>query len=258
MKSIIRDIGEIVWGTDSRLRQTVRDYLNPGIYTRNWLDKKQARYISPIKMFLLINLVYFLTLSFLNQYGLNFDTFVTSFENQIEVQLYSDLIRDSITGIIASSGLEQGKFAETYNSRIFTISNSLIIILCLLGAAVLYMINFRKSQLIYHHVTMGIYYGGYLLILFLVFNLLLAAFALILVYFNTFPNWLISELFVSSILVLFLLFFSSFSQNRMYNEHKAISFLKSVVITFLFAFAGIIIYRFILFWITISSILLFP
>ena len=257
MKSILKDIGEVVWGPDSRLFRTLRDYINPGVYTRNWLDKKQAGYISPVKMFLIINLVYFLCLSLLHHFGLSFDTFVTPFESQMHNQHYSEFIHDSASSIISSTGIETEEFAEIYDDRVFAISNSLIIILSLIVTPILYLVNFRKSGLLYHHLTIGLYYGGFLLLLFLIYSILLSVILLILLYLNTVPGWLISEIFSNIILVSALLLFSFLAQVRMYKEQKFISFLKSVFIIFFFAFAGIIIYRFILFWITFSSVVLF-
>lgn len=250
----MRDVGEIVWGMDSRLVHTLRDYINPGVYTRNWLDKKQARYISPVKMFLIINLAYFLLLSFLHQHGLNFDTFVTSFETQIQDQFYSNLIRDSSLSIITSSGFEKDQFAQLYNNRVFAISNSLIIILSLLIAFALYLVNFRKSRLVYHHVTMGLYYGGYILLFFILLNLFLAT---MITLFEPYINSRLVGLFIEVVITLFYLLFSFLIQMRMYEEHKFVSFLKSIIIAFLITLMGIIFYRFILFWITIASVLVF-
>ncbi len=254
MKSILRDVGEIIWGTDSRLAHTLRDYINPGIYTRNWLDKKQARYISPVKMFLIINLVYFLSLSVLYQYGLGFDTFVTSFNTQMQNQFYSDLISDRALSLIESGGYETEEFAQLYNDRVFAVSNTLIIIFALLIAVVLYIVNYRKSSLVYHHITMGLYYGGYVLIFFLAFNLLLSAVILL---FQSHVNYDIWQIMVELGAFLFYLVFSFVTQRRMYEEHGIVSFLKSIAIIFLITLMGIIFYRFILFWITMASVLMF-
>lgn len=254
----MREVGDNIWGTDSRLAQTCRDYVNPGRYTKRWLNKKQARYISPVRMFLIINLVYFLSLSFLNQFGLNFDTFVTPFYSQLNNQIYSGLMSDSATSIIASSGIEESQFAALYNDRVFTISNSFIIILTFLASAILYMVNFNRCHLLYHHTTMGFYYGGYLLLIFLAANILLVTPILILDHFYIIPTWMKNDYTLSSLLVACLFLFSLISQQHMYGEKKSITFLKSVVITFLFTFFGVIFYRFILFWITTLSILIFP
>lgn len=208
-------------------------------------------------MFLIINLVYFLCLSFLYQFGLNFDTFVTSFESQLQNQIYSDLIDDTALSLISSAGIENEAFAEIYDTRVFTISNTLIIILSMIATPILYLVNFRKSDFFYHHLTMGLYYGGFLLLLFLVYNIFFSATILALFYLYAVPGWILSELFSNSILIPLILLFSFFTQVRMYKEHKISSFFKSVIITLIFAFAGIIIYRFILFWITFSSVLLF-
>lgn len=243
-----------MWGANSRLARTLRDYINPGVYTRNWLDKKQARYISPVKMFLSINLVYFLILSVLSQYELNFDTFVTPLEIQVESQIYSYLISEITTDVVVRSGFEMEDFERMYNSRVFAISNSLIIILSLLIAIVFYVVNFRKSSLVYHHIIMGLYFGGYILLFFIVINLFLVpVFLLLSDYLN--PN-LMNFLFEFGVALLYL-FLSFFTQLRMYNEPRWVSFLKSILITLLITFVGIILYRFILFWITMASVLVF-
>lgn len=257
MKSVLKDVGEVLWGPDSRLFHTFRDYVNPGVYSRNWLDKKQAWYISPVKMFLLINLVYFLCLSFFYYLGVSFDTFVTPFESQIRNQVYSRAIRDSAISIISAAEFDSREFAAIYNSRVFAISNSLIILLCLIAIPILYLVNFRKSGLLYHHLTMGLYYGGFLLLLFLMLNTLISVTFLALRSFNAVPLWITSELFSNSILFAVILLFSFFVQMRMYRENKIISFFKSIFITVFFVFLGIIVYRFLLFWITFSTVMLF-
>ena len=260
MASILKEAGAAVWGMDSVFVRTLRDYINPGMYTRNWLDKKQAGYIAPIKMFLIINVIYFILLALFRQFGVHFDTFVTSFDFQLEHQFYSSFIRDSAIAIITSAGFELEEFAKLYDSRVFAVSNSLIIILNLLIALVLYVINFGKSRLLYHHLTMGLYYGGYILLFSLAANLFVLVLVVILKFMATFLGDF-DLTFLNAILeVVVLLFFFTlafFTQRRMYTEHKLISILKAVLIAILIMLMGIILYRFILFWITMASVLVF-
>lgn len=253
LRSIFSDATEMFLGTDSRFYRTIKDYLRPGIYLKNWFDGKQARYLSPIKLFLIINLFYFLFLSFMYNFQVGLNTFVTPFSGQLYQQAYSDLIREGVISMINERGYSLSNFAEIYDSRVFSISNTLIIILSAIFSIFLFMINFRKTKLAYHHLNTGIYYSSFLLVIGLVLNILIALSVL----FSLGVEWIGSDGFLSSGILILATIFFGMAQYRIFSEKKWVAALKGIMISFLSLFIGIFVYRFILLWITIWSVFWF-
>lgn len=256
VRSILSDFGEFVWGSDSRLIRTLGDYLDPGIYLKNWFDGKRARYISPIKMFLLINLIYFVSLAGFHSFGVGFDTLVTSYHGQLENQIYSSVIRGPAETLTNHSGLEEHEFAERYNNRVFTTSNSFVLVLSLIIACMLFLINFRRSGLLYHHINAGLYYGGFLLFLMLTVNIILAISLGIMVITGTEVTWVFSDLFVTVFMACVLTVVTFFVQKRVYQQQFWINLLKALFFGVVLISVSVLIYRFLLFWITSLFVLM--
>jgi len=256
VKSILADFGEFVWGSDSRLIRTLRDYLNPGVYLKNWFDGKRARYISPVKMFLLINLIYFVSLAGFHSFGVGFDTLVTPYHSQLENQIYSTVIRGPAETLLTHSGLTEDEFAQKYNDRVFATSNSFVLVHTLILGCMLFLVNFRRSGFLYHHINAGLYYGGFILLLMLALNICLALALWIMNLAGKEIIWLFSDLFVTVVMAGVLTVVTFFVQKRVYQQQFGVNILKALLFGVILISVSVLIYRFLLFWITSLFVLI--
>jgi hypothetical protein len=207
-------------------------------------------------MFLLINLIYFVSLAGFHSFGVGFDTLVTSYHGQLEKQIYSSVIRGHAETFTNHSGHEKHEFAERYNNRVFTTSNSFVLVLSLIIACMLFLINFRRSGLLYHHINAGLYYGGFLLFLMLTVNIILAISLGIIVITGTEVTWVFSDLFVTVFMAVILTVVTFFVQKRVYQQQFWINLLKALFFGVVLISVSVLIYRFLLFWITSLFVLM--
>jgi hypothetical protein len=142
---------------DSRLWRSLRMLLfRPGYLSREYREGRRRRYLSPIGLFLLGNLLYFVAppLS---------DLQLSLFE-QYELQPYSPLIRDWVDGYVAESGRTIGEVASRYQLRIVELAKLMVILhvpLLALGT----MLLFADRRLYYaDHVVIGLHYFAFLMI----------------------------------------------------------------------------------------------
>ncbi|SMO37921.1 DUF3667 domain-containing protein [Gracilimonas mengyeensis] len=241
------------FGENSRLTRTFKDFINAGVYPRNWLSLKHQRYISPVRFFLIINLLYFLLLPL----G-GFDGFTTPFYSQLNAQYYSGSIEEIVLNLISQSGMSQEQFIAAFDSRVTGLSNSLLILMAPIVSFLLFVINFRKSRKAYHHLVTGLSFSSYIIFLALVVNLILVITIQMDQWLNTsIAHYIVdSTIFPAQIIITTLYGYYFFK--RLYNDGFWITLSKALYVSFLILITAILAYRFLLLWITLYSVVLFP
>lgn len=92
----------------------------PGQLTRAWLDGQRVRFISPVALFLIINLIYFLAPPMTD--------FSLALEDQLQFQPYSSLIRPLVEERLEGRGLELSTYAGHYDFQLERLAKTLIIL----------------------------------------------------------------------------------------------------------------------------------
>ena len=130
--------------------------LRPGYLSREYREGRRRRYLSPIGLFLLGNLLYFVAppLS---------DLQLSLFE-QYELQPYSPMIRDWVDSYVAESGRSFEDVASRYQLRIVELAKLMVILhvpLLALGTTLL----FADKRLYYaDHIVTALHYFAFLMI----------------------------------------------------------------------------------------------
>lgn len=252
IKMLFAEFMDSFIGLDSRFITTARDLIKGGTYVKNWLAHKRARYLPPWKLFLLLNLVYFLLLPL----G-RFNTYTNKSNSQLNYQIYSRAIRSPVLAIANHTDLTEKEFFTLYDRRVDTISNSLIILLVPLYALLLFAINFRKTKLFYHHLVVGFGLGCMLLFLSLLVNLSVVSSNLLYSLFNLNLNRYITNGTVTSFLMLIFFLYSFFLFKHLYGGKTWVNLLKAIMVAVPIFSVVILTYRFLLLWITLFSVVLF-
>jgi len=142
---------------DSRLWRSLRSlFFRPGFLSREYREGRRRRYLSPIGLFLLGNLLYFIAppLSDLQ----------LSLAEQYELQPYSPWIAEWVDSHIAASDQSFEDIAGRYQLRIVELAKLMVILhvpLLALGT----MLLFADRRLYYaDHIVMGLHYFAFLMI----------------------------------------------------------------------------------------------
>lgn len=112
----------------------------PGRMTVEFLAGKRKKFVSPVTLFLFINLIYFFV-SPLSDYSI-------SLEDQYS-QPYSSWVKDWINGKLQNEGLDFRTYSVTYQNRSDTISKAIMIINIPMIAVLVYLMAFKKRRFYY-------------------------------------------------------------------------------------------------------------
>jgi len=141
-RSLSRLLGEVfgnIFFLDNRILLSAKYlFLSPGRMTVEFLKGKRKKFISPITLFLFINLIYF----FVNPLS----DYSVSFDDQIHLQPYSTLIKDWADLKLQMEGLNQQAYGIIYQSMSDNISKSIMIVNVPIIAIFVYLMSFKKRQ----------------------------------------------------------------------------------------------------------------
>ena len=165
---------EALTDLDGKLPRSVRLLLTrPGVLTADYAAGRRVRYVRPLQLFLLINLLYFAVALLLGQ-----QTLVTSLRNQTHSQPYSGLVRPLVAAEVARSGEEFGAYADRFNEMTSNQASTLIVVMIPLFAGVLGSIDWGRRRGYVEHLVFATHFYAF----FLLFQVLVTAVLLALIY----------------------------------------------------------------------------
>jgi hypothetical protein len=138
--------------------------LRPGRLTRAWFDGQRARYISPVALFLIINLIYFLAPPMTD--------FSLTLEDQLHFQPYSALITPLVEQRLAHRGLDLETYANHYQTQLERVAKTLIILHLPLMALVLWLAHPRREIYYAEHFVAATHFFTVFLIMTLLLKVL--------------------------------------------------------------------------------------
>ena len=132
---------------DGKLPRTLAALLfQPGRPSEAYLRGQRVKFLSPIGLFLLVNLVYFIAPPLTD--------FNVTLHDQYQVQPYSGLIQPMIDQRLAEREMEFDAYADQYNQVSLTLARSLIILhLPLLALALFFLFPRRETYYSEHFIV---------------------------------------------------------------------------------------------------------
>ena len=129
----------------------------PGFLAAEYLEGRRKRYMAPISLFLLINLVYFFTVS-LTDMNL-------SLAEQIRQPQHGWLAEVMIEKRLDSREMKFEEYASAYNEQSTSLSKTLIILHAPILAAMLTLLFVRKKYYFTDHLVFSLYMIAFVLLL---------------------------------------------------------------------------------------------
>lgn len=146
---------------DGKLPRSLAALLfRPGGLSRAYLDGQRVRHISPIGLFLIINLVYFLAPPVTD--------FNLSIQDQMYLQPYSALVQPLVEQRLEDRGMALDDYAPEYANRADKLAKTLIIVHLPLLALVLLLLHPRKRLYYAEHFVVTTHLFSFLLVLMMV------------------------------------------------------------------------------------------
>ncbi|MEM8997588.1 MAG: DUF3667 domain-containing protein [Acidobacteriota bacterium] len=138
-KRLSRILGELLSAlsfADSKLWRTFKTMvLRPGLFSRDFIDGCRTPYMKPLSVFLLANLIYFLT-----------PALMTTFHTDLETQITKGFVHSPaaaawVEGHLEQSGQSFEAYESRYNAKTKELSKLLLIVLALLFSVPLWLLH---------------------------------------------------------------------------------------------------------------------
>ncbi|MFK7953740.1 MAG: DUF3667 domain-containing protein [Ekhidna sp.] len=129
--------------------------LKPGVMTVEFLSGKRRKYISPISLFLFVNLIYFF-LNPLTDYSL-------PLYDQINHQPYSSITKKWVKEKIEHEGIEYNSYRLKYNKNSDDISKIIMILNVPFIAFFVYLFSFWKRQFYFDSFIFSVHFFSFFL-----------------------------------------------------------------------------------------------
>lgn len=220
---------------------------NPGFLSREYVDGRRVKYMRPLQMFFILNLIYFLfpVLQMFN----------SSLYTQLHVLPHRKLAKEVVARKIVDEGLSMQGFELMYNSKTTSLAKLLLVIFVLLSAVPLSLIFKKKDRYFTDHLALSVELTS--------FNLALNAIGLSLVFlvFDALFKWGhfawgIHHLNDLTLTIIFVLTNALYIYNaaRVFYGQKGKRRIVKAMLGVLGLFLALEAYRFCLFFITIWTL----
>jgi len=217
----------------------------PGFLTREYLDGRRRPYVRPLRLFLIINVLYFLV-----QPLLPANTFNTSLRGHRDQQVYSGVTGPVVERTLAERDVTLEAYTAAWESKSEPLARSLIIIMIpMLALAVALLQRGRGVPAVGHLVFTLHFYAYQLLVASIVLMLLLKLLYLAAVKWKLDVAFLFSEAFMDLLTTLVFVLYLVPAIRRVYGRGLPAALAQALLLAVAF-FPVVFLYRFSLFWIT--------
>jgi hypothetical protein len=223
--------------------------LNPGFLSKQYSEGVRKRYLNPVSMFFVVNLIYFLFPIF--------KSFNLPLQSQFSETEYSEwLVKPMVEERLRQDNLDFNEFAERYNLKAAPLSKIMLILLIPLGAIGFFLVNFKRKRFFADDLLVSLELVSYVLF----YSIMVLPIILLGIYFIgvavnlDLKQYLLEDnLFVLSIVILSILYFLIRVERTFYNQKIMIAFFKAVVLMAAFKYI-ILAYWFLLFLLTMYRV----
>ena len=232
-----------LWLLDGKVIRSFRYLLfKPGTYASDIYQGIRKRYLTPMQLFLIANLIYFLLPSFV--------TFKTTLDSQRNNLPYSRFVRDYIDVIISKSGEVYEVFDLTFNTQAVSLSKILIILMAPMFGAVVWVLYLRRKEFyLTDFFNLGLQFMAFFILAFEV--LFFGLFWLLIWIFQ--PTFQITDQHLGVIAMVMTGLYLFFQLKGVFTEKGIWRILKVPVLIFSLIFL-VAVYRFILLFATLWTI----
>ncbi len=219
---------------------------NPGFLSREYVDGRRVKYMRPLQLFFILNLVYFLfpTLQMFN----------ATLQSQQYVLPHRKLAHRLVLEKIHKDGLDMQGFELMYNDKTTNLAKLLVVMFVIVASLPLSLIFRKKNRYFTDHVALSVELTS--------FNLAVNAIALTMIFFiisklfswgNLSSGSYLNDLTLTIIFVITNLYFIFRSARTFYNK-KGTRLVIKAMLGVVGLFLALEAYRFLLFFITLWSL----
>lgn len=218
----------------------------PGFVSREYAEGRRVRYLRPLQLFFILNIVYFLfpVLQLFN----------TSLHTQMYLRTHSPLVRKMVRAQLEAEGFSLQGYSLMYNEKSTSLAKLLVIIFVFLAALPVMLVYRKRNRYFTDHLTLSVELAA--------FNLAMNAIflSLLLVVINRIIHWThtgweryLDDTTLTLIFIMTNLYFL-FNSGRTFYGQRGFMLILKVVMSMLGLFVALELYRLVLFLLTFISL----
>ncbi len=164
---------EIFTHLDSKILRSVWQLLRrPGGLSVDYLRGHRVRFMSPLRLFVFVSVVYFLSLTLLHELAfpapppIQFNTFATPLATQLQGNnFYPDFAARQVVRKLRGDGIAYAELERRYDEKTVVLSKTLVFVLIPVIALLLAGCLFRKRRTISEHLVIATHFWAFTLVL---------------------------------------------------------------------------------------------
>jgi hypothetical protein len=220
--------------------------IKPGFLSREFAEGRRVKYLRPLQLFFVLNLIYFL-------FPL-LQLFNTSLNTQMYLRTHRPLVRSLVTKELAEKGYSYEGYSLMYNEKSTSLAKLLVIVFVFFAALPFTIIYSKRNRFFEDHLTLAVELAAFNLAM----NALFLSIFVVLV--NNIIHWThagwqkyLDDVTLTLIFVLTNIYFL-FSAGRIFYNQKGFKLIIKVILGLLGLFVALELYRLVLFLLTYWSI----
>jgi hypothetical protein len=246
----LEEFFHLLFHADSKLLKSLKYLLvKPGQLSKDYLSGKRKIYTSPLTLFFIGNLIYYLISPI--------DIVSSRFISQTQGQVYSASIIEKAEQKRVAKKWTPSEMEQHYNEECTHVSKMMLILLIFLFSLPLSLLYFGKNRYYYDHVVFAteiVSYLIYTLFLLLPFLLLVVFYTLAYVFKIVLPlEHIVNSMWSIFILLLIVWIWVARAAKNIYGQRWLLTLSKTLVVS-LSSVLIIIFYRYILFYVTLAML----
>jgi hypothetical protein len=239
---------ESFFHADSRLLSSLKLLVSrPGELTVAFVTGVRKKYIGPIQLFLLVNLIYFLI-----QSVTGWNTFSTPLQIHVTDFAYRDIAKSILDHHLAQTHVSYEDYEKVFNHAVRLHAKSLVIVMIPLFMIPVALLYWRRGPSLVYHTTFSMHFISFELLLLCVMQPLTSLVLTLLVHLGVHPQWQPVDntlTFIGDVVQLVYLFIAA---RQVYRQPWLLIGIKTLLLVLCYAYV-VLAFRFILFLVTIYS-----
>jgi hypothetical protein len=242
-------IVESFFHADGRLVSTAKALLlKPGELTSAYINGAHKKYIGPIQLFLIVNLVYFLIQSITG-----WNTFSTPLQIHIGDLVYRDLAKSILDHRLETLKMTLEEYMPIFNHSVRLHAKSLVIILIPLFSIPVMLLYCLRRPLVVPQMVFATHIVAFDLLLLTIIQPIANAVIWCIVKMGFHPTWQPVDEVLSLVIGTILAVYIFVAAYRVYKEKRWLTALKTLVMVLLLTNYVVLAFRFTLFLITLYA-----
>jgi hypothetical protein len=164
LRALLGQALESITDTDGRVFRTFATLCRrPGELTAAYLRGERKRYVGPVQLFLLANVLFFFV-----QAAIGFQSLSNNFDSHLKDQRYSNWVRPFAERVLAERGTTRADYAPVFDSAVAVNAKALAFMMVPMFALLALVLSPLSRRPLVAHVVFGLHFEAFLLLSFAV------------------------------------------------------------------------------------------